>query len=143
MNDIWSFLLSLVNVKEIAMLTSLLIGNMITGALAGAVTGTFDWSKLSDIWKRVAGIFAAYLVVSTLAQSLINMGYGSNWDIIRTGITVYLSAKLINYILANLAEMGIPIPSSLNKFPVVKQLIGILGIGASVPGRLLTKKTKS
>jgi len=143
MNDFWGFLLSMVNVKEIAFLTALLIGNMFTGALAGAATGTFDWHKLSDIWKRTWEIMAAYLVIAGLSQFLIRLGYGSNWDIIRTGIVVFLSAKLINYILANLAEMGIPVPSTLNEFPIVKHVVGVVGIGtglvAGIPGRFKKK----
>ena len=137
--DIWGFLLSLVNVKEVAMLICLLLGNMATGALAGAVTNTFDWGKLSDIWKRMAWMFGAYLVAAAIAQTLINLGYGSNWDMIRTGALGVLTLKLINYILANLAEMGFPVPSSLNKVPVVSHVISGVGKVVGAPAKMLKK----
>jgi phage-related holin len=121
MNGIWEFLLSLVNLQQIVVLTSLLVANMLTGALAGAVTGTFDWGKLKDIWKRAGVVFGAYLVIATLAQFLLNLGAGDGWDAIRTAITVYLSAYLVQKILDSLREMGIPVPD-INKLWGLRKL---------------------
>jgi len=130
MNNIWAFILTLVNVDQVGLLFALLIADMLTGAIAAAVAGEFDWSKLSKIWEKVVLVYLAYLAVSVMSLTLVQMGWSNQWEIPRTAMCTYLSAQLVNAILANLAAMKFPVVSKyaksihglLNRIPALNLL---------------------
>jgi phage-related holin len=136
--DILAFIQALINLDEVKILAILMVANFFSGVLASFVTSTWDWGKMKDIWKRVGGLFGAYLVMSVPAY------YISGWTPVQVGITVLLSGFLVEKILANLNEMGIPVPASIAQLPVVKQVVGLVGVGtglvAGLPGRFVPKK---
>lgn len=128
MNNIWQFILTLVNVDQVGLITALLIGNFITGALSGVFTGTFDWSKLKDIWKKAAIMYGAYLMVAVLSTTLVMLGWGNTWEVPRTAMCVAITAALIDAIMKNLAQMGLPIPAGVAELPGVKQVFSKLAV---------------
>jgi len=136
--DILGFLQAVINLTEVKVLVALLMANFFSGLLSAAVTGTFDFGKLKDIWKRVGAIFGAYLVFSVVSY------YVNEWSMIRVAAYAFLIADLSQKILKNLAEMGLPIPASIAQLPVVKQVVGLVGVGtglvAGLPGRFIPKK---
>lgn len=136
--DILGFLQAVINLTEVKVLVALLMANFFSGLLSAAITGTFDFGKLKDIWKRVGAIFGAYLVFSVVAY------YVNEWSVIRVAAYAFLIADLSQKILANLNEMGIPVPASIAQLPVVKQAVGLVGVGtglvAGLPGRFIPKK---
>jgi len=135
---ILEFIGAIINLGEVKILALLMVANFGTGVLASFVTHTWNWSKMGDIWKRVGGLFGAYLVMSLPAY------YIADWAPVQVAITVFLSGFLVEKILANLAEAGLPIPSSIAQLPVVKQVVGVVGAvtGAvvGIPGRFVSKK---
>jgi phage-related holin len=136
--DILGTIAAIINIQQVEILALLMVANFGTGVVASFVTGTWDWSKMGDIWKRVGGLFGAYVVMSAPAY------YIADWEKVQVAITVLLSGKLVEYILKNLKEMGIPVPDSLAGLPVVKEVVGVTGLVVGtvtrLPGRLLTKK---
>jgi toxin secretion/phage lysis holin len=135
--DILGFLQAVINLTEVKVLVALLMANFFSGLLSAAVTGTFDFGKLKDIWKRVGAIFGAYLVFSVVSY------YVNEWSMIRVVAYASLIADLTQKILKNLKEMGLPVPDQLTQFPVLKQTVGAVGLGAGLvaglPGRLVKK----
>jgi phage-related holin len=136
--DILAFIQALINLDEVKILAILMVANFFSGVLASFVTGTWNWSEMKEIWKRVGGLFGAYLVMSLPAY------YIDDWAPVQVGITILLSGFLVEKILANLSEMGIPVPASISQLPVVKQVVGLVGVGtglvAGLPGRFVPKK---
>lgn len=137
--DTLVFIQALINLDEVKILTALIVANFFSGILASFVTGTWNWSEMKEIWKRIGGVFGAYLVVSALAY------YVDGWaTALQISITVFLSGFLVEKILHNLAEMGLPIPASIAELPVVKQVVGVVGVvtGAvtGLPKQLISKK---
>ena len=108
--DILNFIAQVVNAQQVFALAILLVVNFCTGLLAGIMTKTLDWGQLKDIWKRAGILFGAYLIMSVPAYYLSN-AYSTDWVAIRTFASVALSAFLIDKILVNLKEMGIPLPA--------------------------------
>jgi len=135
--DILAFIQALINLDEVQVLAALMVANFFSGILSSFVTKTWDWGKMQDIWRRVGGLFATYLVMSVPAY------YISWWGTVQAGIFVFLSGFLVEKILKNLNEMGIPVPASISGLPIVKQVVSAVGIGAglvtSLPGRLVKK----
>jgi len=136
--DILAFIGTIINLGEVKILAILMVANFFSGVLASFVTSTWDWGKMKDIWKRVGGLFGAYLVMSLPAY------YIDGWAPVQVAITVLLSGFLVEKILANLSEMGIPVPASIAQLSVVKQVVGLVGVGtglvAGLPGRFVPKK---
>jgi len=135
--DILGTIAAIINIQQVQILALLMVANFGTGILASFVTGTWDWSKMKDIWKRVGGLFGVYIVMSAPAY------YIADWAPVQVAITVFLSGFLVEKIMANLAEMGLPIPASISKLPVVKQVVGVVGVGTGLvmglPARFLPK----
>jgi len=136
--DILGFIQAVINVQEVSLLGLLIVVNFFTGVLSSFVTGTWDWGKMKDIWKRVGGLFGAYLVMSVPAY------YIEGWATVQVGITVLLSGFLIEKIMANLNEMGIPIPASISELPGVKQVAKAVGVSVGavtkLPSKIVQKK---
>jgi phage-related holin len=140
--DILAFIQAIINLDEVRILAALIVANFFSGILASFVTSTWNWSEMKEVWKRIGGVFGAYLVVSVLAY------YVDGWAIaLQVSITVFLSGFLVEKILHNLAEMGLPIPASIAELPVVKQIVGLVGVGtglvAGLPARFLPKKDET
>jgi phage-related holin len=122
MNNIWGFILSLVNVDQVGLLVMLLVGVILTSIFAAMKAGTLDWSKLKSGWVLSSITFAAYLVTAFMSQLLMALGWSSAWEVLRTGMCVFLTGELTNEILKNLAAMGFPVPAGWAKVWGVRRL---------------------
>lgn len=109
-DEFLNILTTIVDVTQAKILVYLLIGNLVSGAVAGVVTGTFKLAKLMEIWKRILGMFTAYVVAAFVAVVLVD------FEPLRTVAWATLVAALVAYIVANLQEMGLPLPESLAKY---------------------------
>ena len=136
--DILGTIAAIINIQQVEILALLMVANFGTGVLASLVTNTWDWGKMGDIWKRVGGLFGAYIVMSAPAY------YIADWAWVQVAITVLLSGKLVQYIMTNLAEMGLPIPATIAGLPVLKEIVMATGLVAGtvtrLPGKFLVKK---
>ncbi len=108
MNSILALLLKVAGGPDMVYLTALVAANVVLGVAAALATGTFNLAKLANfVEQRLLPVYLAYLAVSILV-------YGNaTLSAVPTAVFLALSARLLSYIVANLTELGIPLPSIL------------------------------
>ena len=118
-NSIIDFLTFLVDKEQAMVLAGLIVANLFTGALSGVLTGTFDFAKFGDFWKRALLVFIAYIGIGVVARVM------TDWGELQVVMWVGLIGLLTDKIMKNLNEMGLPVPAGI---PVVNTLVNAVGV---------------
>ena len=108
--DINAFLGGVVDVGQLKVLAYLITANFGLGVLAALFKGKFEFAKLKDIWKRIGVIFGAYVLVTVFLKDLADFAPLST--LVYATLVAYVSAKIV----ADLKELGLPVPDSLMKW---------------------------
>jgi hypothetical protein len=124
--DIIAFIDKVISIQQVLVITILLIVNFLTGVISGVFTKTLCWPKIGDIMKRASLMFGLYLVMCVPAYYLSNQ-YGTDWQALRALALTGVVIPLVDKILVNLKEIGLPLPATTNS-------------GTGTPGSLTAKQ---
>ena len=108
--DILEAIGKVISYQQVLIIAILIVVNFCSGVLAGVMTKTLCWSEIGGINKRAGIMFGLYLVLCVPAYFLANK-YGTDWEALRGLASAGVIAFLVDKILVNLKELGIPLPA--------------------------------
>jgi hypothetical protein len=96
---------------QVRYLLLLVAGNLVLGVAASLKTGDFALTLLADwLTKRVLPLMAGYG-----AAALLALARPSEFGLVRDAAFATLALALVGYVLANLRDVGIPVPDALSR----------------------------
>jgi len=107
MNTIIEFLQGIVQLNEVYILLGLLAAQIFFGVFAAMLQGTFEVSRFLDFYKKIGLYFTAYLGAGIISQVL------TDWGGYQAIVFGAICALIVDKILKNLSESGLPVPEGL------------------------------
>ncbi len=106
--SVLAVIVAILGAAQIKYLLLLILANLVLGIVSSMIGGDFRLTKLADwLVKRVLLLVAGYGAAALLAYAQPDMSY------VRDAAYYTLGAALVGYVLANLKDMGVPLPDAL------------------------------
>lgn len=125
MNEVAEFLKNIVQLNEVYTILGLLAAQIFVGVFTAMIQGNFDVQKFFEFYKKVGVYFASYLGVGIISQVLID------WSGFQAIMFGSICTVIVDKILKNMNEAGLPVPSGI---PLISKVLN--GVGGLVARRI-------